>query len=363
MKLTIHKNRFSRVLNFVERITSKNTTLPILSNILLQTEFGRLRVSATNLDIGISSVIGANIESEGKIAVPSKVLSDFIRNTPSDTISLEVKKNILTIQAGQYHTTILCFDASEYPIIPRIENGTQWSIDSSILTQLIHATASSISVSDSRPELSGAFMKLENNSVCMASTDIFRLAEKRFTYTNNIICSVIIPRNTIGELYRILGDISGDIAIQVSDNQISFSHEEFTLLSRIIDGIYPDYHKIIPEHSLAKVLVRKAELENAVKVAALFSSSISDIKLDCTDKVLNISGKNSTKGEAIAGVEVNLKGDPFEVSMNYRYFLDGLSVIQTEKVVLEFTGKGSPFIIRPHTEIKDTTYLIMPLRS
>jgi DNA polymerase-3 subunit beta len=363
MKITVHKDRLQRALGFVERVTSRNATLPILSNILLGTEAGRLRLSATNLEIGVSALIGAKVDTEGKVAVPARTLSDFIRGVREDSISLELKQNTLTVRAGKYRTTILCFDAAEYPIIPKIDGGQTMNVPAKDLNGLISVVSDSIAASDSRPELAGALLRFESDGIVMAATDIFRLAERRLPGTFSETSTVIIPRGTITELGRILNEVEGDLLVRVSDNQISFTHDEFDVVSRLIDGRYPDYKKIIPERSLAKVLVRRDEIENAAKVASLFSSSISDIKLECEGEELRISAKNSSKGEATAGIEANLKGEAFDVSMNYHYFLDGLKVIPTEKLVMEFTGKGSPFVLRPSGDDTGIVYLIMPLRN
>ncbi|MCC6405034.1 MAG: DNA polymerase III subunit beta [Candidatus Yanofskybacteria bacterium] len=363
MKITVHKDRLSRALGFVERITSKNASLPILNNVLLKTEHGRLKVSATNLEIGVSSVIGANIEEEGQVAVPGRTLADFVKGIPGDTLEMVVRQNTLTVSSGSYQTSILCFDAAEYPIIPRIEDGKQYTVPTETLQRLIETVGDSIATSDSRPELSGALLRFNGDSVSMAATDIFRLAEQKELGSYEPSFAAIIPRGTVYELRRVLGSLTGEIHIHATENQIAFVHDECEVVSRIIDGKYPDYAKIIPERSVARVLVRKDEAENAVKTAALFSSSISDIKLECAGAELTITGKNSNKGEAYAGIEANLKGDPFDVSMNYHYFLDGLKAIPTEKVVLEFTGKGSPFVLRPNSDDHHTVYLIMPLRS
>jgi DNA polymerase-3 subunit beta len=276
---------------------------------------------------------------------------------------MELKQNTLTVQAGSYRTTILCFNASEYPIIPKIEAKEKFTIDAQDFQKLLGAVSDSIALSDSRPELAGALIRFEKDQTIMAATDIFRLSEQKIPSTHAAVASVIVPRSTITELSRIIGGVGGQLTIQISENQLSCSHEEFDVISRLIDGRYPEYQKVIPERAIAKVLVRKADIENATKVAALFSSSISDIKLQCEAQKLQINGKNSTKGEATAEVEATLKGDPFEVSMNYHYFLDGLKIIPTEKVVLEFTGKGSPFMMRPDSPEKDLVYLIMPLRG
>ena len=363
MKALVHKNRLLRALSFVERVTSHRAALPILSNILLRTENGRIRISATNLELGVSSVIGAKVDTEGQVAVPGRTLMDFVRSAPGENIVLDLKQNTLSVQAGSYRTTILCFDAAEYPLTPKVEGGHEYTVSADTLRQLISTVSDSIAASDSRPELAGAFLKFDTDATVMAATDIFRLAERRSPGEHTTASAVIVPRGTITELGRIIGDIEGDIVIRVADNQISFTHEEFEIISRLVDGRYPDYRKVIPERSLAKVLVRRDELENAAKVAALFSSSISDIKLECDGQGLRISGKNSSKGEALAGMEANLKGDPFDVSMNFHYFLDGLKAIPTEKVILEFTGKGSPFVMRPDIDTHESVYLIMPLRS
>ena len=192
MKALVHKIRLQRALGFVDRVTSRNATLPILSNILLRTENGRIRVSATNLEVGVSSVIGAKVDSEGQVAVPGKMLADFVRSAPGENVVLDLKQNTLSAQAGSYRTTILCFDAAEYPITPKVEGGHQYSVPAGILRQLIGSVSDSIASSDSRPELAGAFLRFDNNEIVMASTDIFRLAGKAVgQYATS--SSVIIP--------------------------------------------------------------------------------------------------------------------------------------------------------------------------
>lgn len=363
MKIVVHKDNLQRAIGFVERVTSKSSTLPILSNILLKTEHGRLRLSATNLEVGISSTIGANVASEGQIAVPGRILADFIRAIKSDTVTLITNGNTLSIEAGSYTTTILSFDAAEYPIIPKVESDTTHLIPADTLRQMFTTVNDSIALSESRPELAGALLKFQTDTTLTAATDSFRLVERRTPLKNTHEATLIIPRTTVAELLRVLSDVQGDITLRIADNQVAFIHDDIEIISRLIDGKYPDYTKIIPERSVSRALVHTAELENAIKIAALFSSSISDIHLTCTEEHLQVTAQNSTKGEVNAGIETNLKGDPFDIAVNYHYFLDGLKVIGTDKVVLEFTGKGSPFVLRPNDEKKEVVYLIMPLRN
>lgn len=363
MKLVVHKNNLQRALGFVERVTAKNTALPILSNVLLKTENGRLRLTATNLEVGVSSMIGAKIEADGQAAVPGRILADVIRAVPQETITLSISQETLHIDAGSYKTSILCFSATEYPIIPKVDNGSTQTLPVSVFRSMLSTVSDSVAASESRPELAGALLRFEAKRTTLAATDSFRLAERTTAVPNKNELTAIIPRGTINELLRVLSDVSGDIMIRVADNQIAFSHEDVEIVSRLIDGKYPDYRKVIPEKFLSKTLVRKDEIENAAKIAALFSSSISDIKLECGEKGATITAKNSSKGEAAAHIEANTKGDDFEIAINYHYFLDGLKVIPTEKVVLEFTGKGSPFVLRPSDEAQEVVYLIMPLRN
>lgn len=363
MKVIVSRENISRALGLVERMTSKNTALPILQNVLLKTEHGRLSCSATNLEVGIISTLGAKVDKEGQVAVPGRILCDFIRSLRGDTVTLSVQQNTLTVESGKFKTTILGFDATEYPIIPKVRANDQYTIPASLVRHMVSSVYDSIALSESRPELAGAFAQFQENSIVFAATDGFRLVEHRAPGSTEKPLSVIIPRVTMGELLRLTADVEGDIQVLVTDNQISFSHDAFEMVSRLVDGRYPDYHKVIPEKFLSKVLVRKEDLENAVKAAALFSSSISDLKVEGSEDTITLSAKNSSKGEANIAIEAAIKGEPFEVMVNYHYLLDGIKTMPTDKVVIEFTGKGSAFILRPHQETKELVYLIMPLRN
>lgn len=363
MKITVNQKNLKRALNLVEKIVSKNTSLPILNNILLKTENGRLKVSATNLEIGINYIIGAKIEEVGQIAVPARIISDFISNIIDDKVSLTTKNNILSINSERYKTQILGFDAKDFPIIPKIKSKPLAIIPTKLLKNSFLTVLDSVAVSETRPELSGVFINLNNDKIVFAATDSFRLTEKSVDFKNIQKQSFILPRNTVVELIRIANDLDGDLVFNVSDNQVSFSNDDFEMVSRIIDGNYPDYKKIIPEKFISKVLVKKDELDKAIRLAGLFSTNISDVKINCSERGITVLAKNSDKGEIETLIEASLKNQPFEVSLNFHYLLDGLKILDTEKVVIEFTGQGSPLIIRPNDDKKDVIYLIMPLRS
>ncbi|KKS01454.1 MAG: polymerase III subunit beta protein [Candidatus Yanofskybacteria bacterium GW2011_GWA2_41_22] len=363
MKLLTNQKNLKRALNIVERVVSKNNSLPILNNILLKTENGRLKVSATNLEIGINCFIGSKIEEVGQIAVPARIFSDFIGNVTDEKVAITTKNNILSIDSDKYKTQILSFDAKDFPIIPKIKDNSFGSISAKTLRESLTAVFDSVALSETRPELAGVAVNFNKNNTVFASTDSFRLTEKIVDLKNNKEQSIILPRNTAAELIRISNDLDGDIRLYMNDNQIAFANDDIEIISRVIDGNYPDYKKVIPEKFISRVLVNKSDLEKNVKLTGIFSSNISDIKIKCMEDKIKLISKNSDKGEIEAETEGVLKNDPFEISLNYHYLLDGLKVINTDKVVVEFTGQNSPLVLRQGDGSKNIVYLIMPLRS
>lgn len=362
MKITTSLKNLSRALTTVERVISKNQTLPILNNILLRIENGRLKVSATNLEIGINYLLGAKVDESGEIAVPVRIFSDFVKNLEGDKLNLVTKNNSLSINTDKYKTQILGFDPKEFPIIPKIKSEVLLSISSKILKSSLSTVLDSMAISETRPELSGTYIQFNSNKFILAATDSFRLVEKIFELKQKNNLSFILPRGTVVELIRILSELNEDIHIRYGDNQISFCTDDLEIVSRLVDGNYPDYKKVIPEKYISKVLIKKEELEKNIRLAGLFSSSISDINLNCEDKITTITAKNADKGEIQIVVESLLKNEPFSISLNHYYLLDGLKIIPTEHVVIEYTGQGSPLVIRPENDNKDLTYLIMPLK-
>ena len=362
MRITTNLKNLSKALTIVERVISKNSLLPILNNILLRVENGRLKISATNLEIGINYLLGAKVDEVGEIAVPARIFSDFVKNLEGDKLNLVTKNNILSINNEKYKTQILGLDPKEFPIIPKIKNEALFSISAKILKSALSIVLDSMAISETRPELSGAYIQFNSNKFILAATDSFRLVEKIFELKQKNNLSFILPRGTVVELIRVLGELNEDIQVRYGDNQISFSTDDLELVSRLIDGNYPDYKKVIPEKYISKVLVKKDELEKNIRLAGLFSSSIADVNLNCDSKTTTITAKNADKGDIQIVVESLLKNEPFNISLNHYYLLDGLKIIPTEHVVIEYTGPGSPLVIRPENDNKDLTYLIMPLK-
>ncbi len=363
MKVTINQKNLKKALGLVERMVSRNVALPILNNVLLKTENGRLKISATNLEVGINYLIGAKIEEVGDIAIPARIFSDFISNIDEDIITLTTKNNSLLVNSKRYKTQILGFDTKEYPIIPKIKESGICTLPAKQLHTAFTQVIDSVALSESRQELAGLYMSFTSKKLICAATDSFRLVERVLPFGCQRDHSLILPRNTVTELIRITGEIEGEVTIHINDNQVAFLSDDCEVVSRLIDGKYPDYKRVIPDKFLSKTLVAKSDLEKNTRLAGLFSSSISDVKISCTEKQLQILAKNTDRGEVSIEIEALLKNDPYELALNYHYLLDGLKIIPTDKVVIEFTGAGSPLVLRPADETLGLVYLIMPLRS
>jgi len=366
MKFTIITKNLQQGLNTVKNIVGKNLNLPILSTILLTAKNNRINLSTTNLELGINYYIPASIQEEGKTAVPAKIFSDFISGIKDEKIDFNLKENTLNIQSNYFKTKIICFNTSDFPLIPKLKNGKVINIPASVLKTAMGSVFDSISLSQTRPELGGVFVSFNKNKIYFASTDSFRLTEKVVDYGSDKQISVIIPRNTAAEIIRILSDYDKNISINVEENQVQFSSDDFEIISRLIEGRYPDYQKVIPARSVSKILLNKEDLQNNIRLAGFFASNINDIGLRVDSKEIAVFSKNSDRGEFNSRIKnpASLQVDePFEVLLNFNYLVDGLKNMPSEEIIFEYTGEGAPVVLKPKDKDLSLTYLIMPLKT
>lgn len=363
MIITINQKNLKNAISAAEKIISRNASLPILQNIVLKTENGRLKISSTNLEIGINYWIGAKIEEDGEIAVPARIFSDFINNINDEKITINSKNNVIGINSENYKTKIIGFSVKDFPIIPKTNKNPDFIFSNLELIGLLSSVIDSTAVSETRPELSGILMNFSKDKIESAATDSFRLAEKSLSQKNHLSeQSVIIPRATVFEVIRIFSETNENISLTVSDNQIFMATPNIEIVSRLIDGSYPDYKKVIPDKFISRVITDKEELGKSIRLASIFTSQISDIRIKADEEYLKVTAQSADRGEISSRVGAILKNEPFEVAVNYRYFLDGLKIMPTDKVIIEFTGEGNPLVIKPEDR-KDLVYIIMPLRN
>ncbi len=378
MKISSLQENLKQGLNIVGHIAGRNINLPILNNVLLEAKNGNIKLTTTNLEIGIVCVIRGKVETEGRFTVDSKTISDYISLLPNKKVSIEQKENKLIIETENYKTKILGQSAEEFPLIPQIERKSFYSAKINEFKKALAQVIFAVSASESRMELSGVLFSFNKNTLTLAATDSYRLAEKILSIKTNGKDEgdkkVIIPSRTLQELIRILSGFQGEagekeevneIKFYLSENQILFTVGSTELISRLIEGQYPDYKQIIPTEVKTKAIINRAELTRAVKASALFSKTgINDINLDLPagkNKAI-VSSVSGQTGENTAELEADVDGEDNGVVINYRYLLDGLNNIDGENVKINIIDSNTPCILKPEKG-EDYLYIIMPIKQ
>lgn len=382
MKVICTQENFKKAVYSTERVVGKQITLPILENILLETESGMLKISATNLEIGVFLKIGAKIEKEGKITVPAKLLSSFINNLPSEgTITLLVDNQALNISCGSVEATIKGLLAQDFPIIPEMEGSFLFSFPAQEIRESIPRLISCASLDSTRPELSGVNMSFFDKEIHLAATDSFRLAESivpikkekdlEYTIFKDKNPSVIVPANTFVEVLRVISPETKEINVSVEESQIFFQVDNVRIVSRLINGKYPEYKQIMPSSFSTKVVMSKEELLRAVKIAGIFAKNkAGEVKFEIDPEKLEtkVLSKTEDIGENRTVLQSEVTGPKQEVVFNPRYIADSLQSAPTEKVAILINNSSSPAVLRmvegkDNKEIKSYTHIIMPIKS
>lgn len=376
MKLSSLQENLKQGLLAVSHVANKNINLPILNNILIEAKNGNIKLIATNLEIGIVSVVRGKIDEDGSFTVDSKIFADFISLLPNKKVDLKQKENNLFIEADNYKTKIIGLSAEEFPLIPSVEKNSFYTANAEEFKAAVGQVIFSASTSETRIELTGILFDFSENRLTLAATDSYRLAEKKISIkTNNAQKDkkIIVPAKTLQEVIRILSNIKeensieggSEVKIFVSENQIMFSVGSVELVSRLIEGQYPDYKQIIPQTSKTKVIINKNELVRAVKVTSLFSKmGINSINLDFPkdkNKII-VSSTLGQAGENITELDGVVSGEDNSVVINYRYLLDGLNNFNGENIKIEIIDSNTPCVI---SEEKDDGhfYVIMPIKQ
>ncbi len=363
MKLRVTQENLSKALSTVARVANTRNTLPILGNVLLKTVDNRLSVAATNLDIAITHYIGSKVSEEGAITVPARLMQDFVSSLPSGVIDLELDENKLHITTDQYKSTINGVSAEDFPVMPAISGGTSWQIPASVFKKGLQQVVLAASSDEARPVLTGVFLHTYEAELFMVATDSYRLAE-RALQKNKASVSLLVPGSALQDMLRILDDGDEPVTITHDDQQILLQVGEVELVSRLIEGAYPDYRKLIPKSFEVSVTLSKADFTNITKVSSLFareSAGSVTIKVDEAGKQVSIRSVASQLGENTASATAEVKGSG-EVTLNSRYLLDALHVFSGDTVSFSFNGKLDPCLLTD-PGAKGYKHIIMPLRS
>lgn len=378
MRISTTQENLHQGLSLVSRITSKNINLPILQNVLLKTNDKVIKFSTTNLEVAISCLVRGKVEEEGEFTVPARLLSDYIAFLPSGKVDLELKDTILTVKSGVSETKINGIPATEFPVIPRVNEGNVYKIPSEALQKALSSVIFAVAQTEARPELTGVFFSLQNEEgkegkLVLAATDSYRLGEvvipfKESSKTNN---QIIVPAKTVMEILRILSipkdiiETTQDAILTVSQNQIQFEINNIEMQSRIIDGNYPDYRQIIPNQFKTEAIVSKAAFISAIKAASLFTKTgLSDVRLEFkAGNPVTIHTADSQTGEHYAEIPGEVKGDDNYVVVNYKYLLDGLGAIRDDEVIFKIIDASNPCLLVPQDEKECYFYIVMPIKQ
>lgn len=366
MELTVTQENLARSLTSVSRVASTKTQLPILNNILLRTDGNRLLVAATNLEIASSYYIGAKIATHGSITVPARLVTEFISTLPKDTVELKVKGNQLIITSGRYTSTINGVIADEFPELPTIDESSsiQYSITADDFKQAVGQTIIAASSDVTRPILTGVYWHSHEGSLYLVATDGYRLAERRLVETKSEVAA-IIPTQTLQEVLRIITDSAEEVEVLFDETQVRFRIQEAEIVSRLIDGNFPNYRNLIPEKMSTIGIIKKEDFVRVTKIAGLFARESGGgvtLTLDSEKKTISIHSIASELGENTSEAEAEINNDG-AITLNARYLSDALAAVEGEVVEFSFNGKLSASLLR--TQSKDPNYLhiIMPLKS
>ncbi|MCL2280824.1 DNA polymerase III subunit beta [Candidatus Saccharibacteria bacterium] len=363
MKAVVTQENLARALNIVSRIASSRTTLPILSNILIKAEDGKLILSATNLEVAITGSIPAKINREGVLIAPARLITEFIANLPKTNIEINASDNKITITAGNYHSVVNTVAADEFPVLPEPKTKISIKIPISDFKKAVAGTALVASNDTTRPILTGVYLHTFNSVLYMAATDGYRLAEKKVLPLDKEI-SAIVPASTLSDVVRIISDEIKEITVNFSDDQISFVIGDTVVTSRLIDGNFIDYRQLIPNKTDVVATLNHDEFIRITKISELFARETAGsitLKVDADTSTLSIRSITSELGENNSEAEATVKGSG-TITLNSKFLLDALSQIDGDNVKLQFSGKLAPALL---TADDDDTYkhIIMPVKS
>jgi len=363
MKLKVTQENLNKALGLVARVASTRGTLPVLGNVLLKIEGNRLNVSATNLDIAISCGLGAQVQSEGSLTVPARLLQDFVSSMPAGVIELEQDEQRLKITTDSYKSIINGVSAEEFPVMPAIDGGTTWKVSGPLLKKALQQVLIAASGDDSRPVLTGVYFHTIDGVLFVAATDSYRLAEKRLVQLKDDV-QLLIPATALHDVLRIINDYDDDITIVHDDQQVQFRAGDVELVARLIEGNYPDYRKLVPASFSTTAVMPRADLSSITKVSSLFARESAGsivVSVDEASESIWIHAVASQLGENDATLKINAKGSG-SITLNSKYLLDALQAMDAKTVRLGFNGKLEAVMLAD-IDNDDYLHIIMPLKS
>jgi len=367
MKLTIGQEEFITGLQAVQNVVSTRTTLPILSNVLLNAVGDRLTLTATDLDVTISKTVEAKVEIDGSFTMPVKKLLSIAREVGGSQIEMDVSKNQCSIKSGSSAYRVNGLPAEEFPPIPNFSGQTTIQMPQDTVKTMLRRTSFAVSTDENRYVLNGLYLSFKENKLTMVATDGRRLAlaEEDVELKDDNTLEVIVPTKAIQELSRSLGD-KGDVEIQITENQVSFGLKEndgtgSLIVSKLVEGAYPNYKQVIPAESKHRVTLDKEELFHALRRAEIMTSEkANSVKLTFSENNLTFTANSPEVGESRETMAIKYEGEETSIAFNPQFFIDPLKALEEDEVHFEFTDQLSPGVVKVKHPF---LYVIMPMRT
>ncbi|MBD3920278.1 DNA polymerase III subunit beta [Paenibacillus sp. PR3] len=378
MKLTIAKNELNDAIQQVAKATSSRPAIPILGGIKFEVTHQGVTLTASDTDISIQSFIPAEssdsviarVEKPGSVVLPAKFFVEIVKKLPSDNVEIEVSEHFITmIRSGSTDIQMVGLDPEEFPVLPSVEQSDVLQIQGDLLKSIIRQTIFAASTSEQTPILTGALVNLQEEQLRFVATDRHRLAYRTAKVDSNPelrFSNIVLSAKTLNELSRLIPDASALVDMVVADNQALFKIGNVLFYSRLLDGIYPDTSKIIPQSFKTELVVDTKKITDAVDRAYLMSreEKTNIVRLITLDNGgIEVSSSSSELGRVTEQLEAfKMEGDPLRIAFNSKYMLDVLKVIDSEQLNIQFNGAMSPIIIRP-VDHPHSTYVILPYRT
>ncbi len=373
MKVSVSQQNLSHGLSIVTRAVAPRTTLPVLSNVLLATDEGRLRLSATNLELGITCWIGAKVEEEGSFTVPARTFADLVNTLPNETVGLTLNSRTqsLEIQSSASASEMKGIDAQEFPPMPTPDLEAGITLNVADLKEMIQQVVFAASSDEARPVLMGAKISIEENEVVMAAADGFRISVKRSPLSAPIPnpVSIIVPAKALTELARVAvdGDQTVRMTVPSGRGQVIFTLKDVEVASQLIEGKFPDYNQILPRSYKTRTILTTQSILAACKRAEVFAregSNVVRMNLKPTSEgemsLVEISAMNEETGKSDEGIDATIEGTSLLIAFNVKFLREVLEVIKTPNVAIETTAPNTPGVVKP---VGDDSFIhvIMPM--
>lgn len=374
MKIAVLQESFKRALAVATRVVPTRHTLPVLSNVLLATDAGRLKIAATNLEIGLTCWIGGKIDEEGAVTVPAKLLNDVIGGLPNDRVNLtlDARTQTLNVTCARFEANIKGIESDEFPVIPTIsDRAPSATFPPALLREAIDQIAFAAATDDTRPVLTGVLIRMRGNQASFSAADGFRLAQRTMELPTSVqdTLELIVPARALQELGRIIGDSDSDVELTVTPNggQVLFHTNDIDLVSRLIDGKFPDIERIIPVNYMTRSIMETQDLAKAVKLASYFataSSNIVRLQMDSGGDLgpgkLTISANAAEVGDNKGAIDGMVHGEGGQIALNVRFLTEALNAIKTPQVAIETQTAQNPAVFRP-IGTEGYVHIVMPM--